>query len=302
MQPLSSSTLIQLGQRIYTSLYSRGFGTVVKIDGEQAPGSVRNGGGLSMGGRASFDIAFDSGQSSTGLPESILRGVQWTVLDEVVSAEQVAAAIVAAEMYKASESQKKAKAEAAFAAAVEALRTDPAYSHLTQLAEKYDSNGCTKNIRGLLKKAFPGVKFGVTRKGNSVNIKWTDGPTDALVTAATKCFEAGSFDGMQDCYIYERSPWTEVFGSVSYVFTRRDYSAALVSHAIAQAFDRYGDSLENVNRPVADDYHAGRCWNVRVSVPGLWRVDTLSSLIGHLCDATTATAEGFATKDDNADE
>lgn len=102
---------IVIGTRIHTNLYARGYGTVFAIHGEQAPASVRSiAGVIATGGRAAFDIVFDCGSFSKQLPECILRGVQWRVLDETVTAPTIAAAIA----FAAAE-QIRLKAEAAAA-------------------------------------------------------------------------------------------------------------------------------------------------------------------------------------------
>lgn len=54
-------------------------------------------------------------------------------------------------------------------------------------------------VRAALKKAFPGVKFGVTTQHyTAVNVKWVDGPLTADVEAVAKQYQGGSFDGMID--------------------------------------------------------------------------------------------------------
>jgi hypothetical protein len=64
-----------------------------------------------------------------------------------------------------------------------------------------------QTIKLELKKAFPGVKFGVTGKsyagGDSVRVSWTDGPTEERVNNITCKYEYGSFDGMTDIYNYD---------------------------------------------------------------------------------------------------
>ncbi len=61
-----------------------------------------------------------------------------------------------------------------------------------------------KQIRQILKHAFPGIKFSVRSRnfsmGDAVDIGWTDGPTRELVNAKTSQFQEGNFDGMTDSY------------------------------------------------------------------------------------------------------
>lgn len=61
-----------------------------------------------------------------------------------------------------------------------------------------------KQIRQDLKTAFPNVKFAVTSKkfsmGDSVTIRWTEGPASADVSRLTAKYRIGHHDGMVDCY------------------------------------------------------------------------------------------------------
>lgn len=64
-------------------------------------------------------------------------------------------------------------------------------------------------LRAALKAAFPGVKFSV-RKGNGtgsswLSVSWTDGPTDAAVTALTNRYEGSSWNLNNDDS-YTRNP------------------------------------------------------------------------------------------------
>lgn len=116
-------------------------------------------------------------------------------------------------------------------------------------------------VRDRLKREFPGVKFMVrTSKysgGSSVNVFWTDGPTQSQVDAVIGCYSFSRFDGMIDmqhsktnwltpegavCLAYDRGTegskgshpeqigedprpgWVMVRGGTDFVFTHRDMS------------------------------------------------------------------------------
>ena len=59
-----------------------------------------------------------------------------------------------------------------------------------------------KLVRAALARAFPGVKFSVRSQsysgGCSVNVRWTDGPTEGRVSPVAKQFEGKRFDGSID--------------------------------------------------------------------------------------------------------
>src|SRR5690554_3675524 len=89
---------IQIGQRVRCALPYCGFGTVVAIHGEQSPKSCQSISGVGVtGGSASLTVVWDNGKRST-VPETLARSsVQWEVLPEVVSAQDVAEALALAE-------------------------------------------------------------------------------------------------------------------------------------------------------------------------------------------------------------
>ena len=86
------------------------------------------------------------------------------------------------------------------------------------------------NIRGELKRAFPGIKFRVRSDsfsmGDSVDISWSMGPTDKEVQAITGKYQCGHFNGMEDIYENDYSAYSNavsvVLGQSKYVQTQRD--------------------------------------------------------------------------------
>lgn len=55
-----------------------------------------------------------------------------------------------------------------------------------------------KILRKELRAAFPNVKFYVQKSGNSIRVKWVDGPTESEVDAVSSMFAGEGFDGMID--------------------------------------------------------------------------------------------------------
>lgn len=142
---------------------------------------------------------------------------------------------------KEAEAQKKSDE---FQAALIALRGDPQHADLQQSSSDSRVSGAKLvaiNLRRQLKKAFPSVKFSVTMSGyDSVGIAWTDGPTKAQVSEIGDKYRAGYFDGMNDIYEYERSPWSSAFGSVKYVSPTRRHSVAALTAAVAVVCADFG--------------------------------------------------------------
>lgn len=77
-------------------------------------------------------------------------------------------------------------------------------------ARSIDLVETAKLVREALKSAFPDVKFSVRTDrysmGCSINVSWTDGPTEKQVEAITAPFASKGFDGMIDLAYY-REAW-----------------------------------------------------------------------------------------------
>lgn len=243
---------VVVGQRVHSILYGGRDGIVTRIHGEQAPQTIGSiGGFMSYGGRASFDIVFDD-HFSNQLPESVMRGVQWRIYDEVATADEIKEAIATAEAAIARKAAERKAAEERRAAEREKHKTDN--PHLLKFA---DRPGWTRgrlaatNIRTELKKAFPKVKFKVTSDRNSVNVSWTDGPAYDVVNKLVGKYQGGSFNGMED--IYEDNPdatFGQVFGDPDYTFCYREATL----EAIREAWVALGEGRKASDVP--DDYLA----------------------------------------------
>lgn len=123
----------------------------------------------------------------------------------------------------------------ALEAATAQIIANPANSSLIEVSNGSAAKTAVKNIRILLKRNFPGVKFSVRMPYyGSVCIAWEDGAPENAVIAVISCFKHGSFNGMNDCYEYNHSPFNDLYGGVSYISTSRKKSDALIAKAIEQ--------------------------------------------------------------------
>lgn len=121
-----------------------------------------------------------------------------------------------------------------------------------------------KLARQMLKEAFPGTKFSVRSDsyagGSSINIHWTNGPTEAQVKKFSTLLEGKYFDGMIDYAGYNYLTLDgEDFSSVSYVFENRHYSDEWIEEALAQVAETYG-----VPKFTAAEFNSGSLWNVPI--------------------------------------
>lgn len=96
-----------------------------------------------------------------------------------------------------------------------------------------------KLVREALKECYPGVKFSVRSStysmGASIDVCWTDGPSQAEIDALVSPYQGADFDGMQDLKTHRPGVWLKgerlSFGA-DYVHTRREYSAAAYRRAL----------------------------------------------------------------------
>ncbi|MBX9485970.1 hypothetical protein J8Z82_10360 [Yersinia enterocolitica] len=256
-----SKNIIVVGQVISTNLYSRGRGVVYGIHGEQKPESIISfGGGVVVsGGSAEFDIAFESGSLTKKLPECILRGVQWKIHEEVINATEVVRIYrnaLAAELSKREDEESQ---KAAFNLAVENMKTAPEYAKLKQ--GNSDITLATSNIRKELKDSFPNAKFSVRKRNyDCVYVNWIDGPIEDEVKAIISKYKGGRFNGMEDIYESISTPFNEVYGSVSYLFTNREYSEVLTEKAIELFKEKYKNRFDT--EISLEKYKAGDLWRI----------------------------------------
>jgi hypothetical protein len=112
-----------------------------------------------------------------------------------------------------------------------------------------------KNMKKELEIAFPGVKFSVKSKsysgGDSVTAYWTDGPSSKAVEAIIGKYAYGSFDGMDDSYNYDHSPYSEAIGEVlgqsKYVSESQTISDAVMAEVYRALCESYGVENEGPN-------------------------------------------------------
>ncbi|MEX8867738.1 LPD29 domain-containing protein, partial [Salmonella enterica] len=124
--------------------------------------------------------------------------------------------------------------QAAKNAASEAAEVNPDNALLLKVDKSCGSaKTAVKNIRILLKKHFPGVKFSVRMPHyGSVYVSWEDAAPEDAINAVISRFKYGSFDGMTDCYNHHNNPFNDIFGGVDYISTSRKKSDALIAEAI----------------------------------------------------------------------
>ena len=264
--PKFNQSNLQVRQSVYSSLYGGRHGIICKITGDQQPGTISSLLGVAVtGGNAYIDVVFDNGTLSSHIPEAIIRGVQWTIQDEVVDQETLDALLSHHETVSRLAEQDRHDKEVRQNIEREKLRQDFPYLKPVNNDVRHSRTGAA-NLRTELKRAFPTVKFSVRMSGGSaIDINWTDGPTTEQVEVISGKYQAGNFNGMEDKY--ERNSdnlWPDVFGGDRYVFTHRDYSDYLVQIAIDNDYVEYAINYKsaNIDKPSVVDFRNGRLHTV----------------------------------------
>lgn len=206
----------------------------------------------------SCDVILTDGRKSRVESFSFAReiGQRYHLEDGIAPAEFVATLISMNAIFEAKARADKTQADNSFAAECERIKAEN--PKLTV------GGGCViaaKNMRAMLKAAWPKVKFSVRSEsfsgGNAVRVSWTDGPATKDVDAIANRFSPGWFDGMTDSYQYKTSPWSDTFGSAKYISTSRNYSLAMIERSIASLVAEYGDK----NAVTAEQYNNGDGYN-----------------------------------------
>jgi len=170
----------------------------------------------------------------------------------------------------------------AYAAKVEQRRQEQRAQHNAQVAEltaklrakypnakpasafKTTAARVAANMRTELKAKYPGVKFEIKSKsysgGNSVTVRYTDGPAFAKVEAIVNRYESGSFNGLDDSYDYDHSAIGEafdaVFGRVRHTFVERSYTPDAMRSAADLVSMRYSNETPMTVKVSDYDGHA----------------------------------------------
>lgn len=116
------------------------------------------------------------------------------------------------------------------------------------------------NLKAELVAKFPGVKFSVRGDHNSINVKYTDGPSKDDVEAIANKYKDGHFNGMEDIHENDNSAHGKAFGLVCgrvlYMSVERSYSAETMQSAVDIVSTHYGNETPLEVKVSSYDGHA----------------------------------------------
>lgn len=167
-------------------------------------------------------------------------GLYYAVNEPLYSDEDIARFLLRAD--KIDQLRKQRDERQAAESLAKAVRLKKEYDYLTIVSNRCDYKTTAGNLRKMLAHEFPGVKFSVSRRNSgsdSVDIRWTDGPTNEAVSRIGKLFQGLTFDGMTDYEDSVESEFLSLFGALDYVFTERNYSDAVLEAEKARVQDDY---------------------------------------------------------------
>ncbi len=231
--PATQSDL-RYGRRIHCILYGGKNGTIFNVHGTPDLGNsttIQGGiGHIVTGDQASIDVVWDHGALSMQVPECIVKGVQWRFLDQPDRDQNdISEALFFAKEEQERKEAEKAAETRAFNDKVSAFRNDPEFKHYEQTPIEGGFHSvdktklAAKNIRKLLKKEFPGVKFSVRKESySSIWVTWPrDVDSDTLnqrtVYDALSDFRMATYSHYNDCHGSSTSAFNVVFGGVDYM-------------------------------------------------------------------------------------
>lgn len=215
-ETLSTGTLVRTGPG------GSGRGYIFAIHGEQRPETLmetHSGTGF-RGGNAVFEVVFECGRFSGRIPEGILRGPGWTICPQsegFATREQLVDLCAVASEQNALRVEKHKEGKARHEQAIAALRSDPAYLHLSQ---GDDSTGtlAAKNIRAELKQTYPKTKFSVRKIAYGVIVvRWRTTPAKEAIEAILSRYRLPCRDDQSDAYQPRETPWNVVFGCAAFI-------------------------------------------------------------------------------------
>lgn len=229
------NNLICVGRRVHYPgdiCNKPGDGVIVEVHGEPQGAPKMIGGGVMILARANecrMKIVLFDGRDFGHTHESSFYGLRpWKFLDKVHGPEMIAATIARAGMVRAKAVADKDAADVAHKALIEKFIAEN--PHLLPVG-KYPKGGnamVAKNVRTALKHAGIKALSVRTERGSMVSsIRVSVAAEDvAKANEIGKRFEYGKFDGMTDCYDYDRyNAWCDAFGGVRYVFVERPWNA-----------------------------------------------------------------------------
>lgn len=242
MEPMQPGSFLQRGQKVYAYGYAgiMQHYAVINPDTQELvevgdPGKVDE---YSLD--AYFSPLIKGDKYMKPISKKFGIGLYYAENEPLYSDDDITKFLLRADKIESLRKQRDEQQAAESMAETERLKHE--YDYLTIVGNRWDYKTTSGNLRKLLAHKFPGIKFSISRRSkgsDSVNIRWTDGPTDEAVNRIGKLFQGLTFDGMTDYEDSVESEFLTLFGALGYVFTERSYSDAVLEAEKARVLEDY---------------------------------------------------------------
>lgn len=170
--------------------------------------------------------SYHSDKDSQPIEEEFGIGFYYCENEEPFTEEELNTAIVNAGIRE--ENRKRYEEEKKQASIDRTERLKKEYDYLTIKTRETTTRDETNNVRKVLKKHFPTTKFSVRYDsfsgGDSIDVKWTDGPKEEDVRPIVKMFQNSHSDYTGDYWDYDPSEFNNLFGGFKFTHADREFS------------------------------------------------------------------------------
>ena len=174
-------------------------------------------------------------------------GTYYCLNEPRFSEEDIRKALNYAEWGEKIQAKRKEEANIAYEKKVASLKKE--YSYLT--LHPKTARERTDNVRKVLKKHFPGVKFSVRYDsfsgGDSCDVKYYDGPVYEEVAKYVRMFQDSHADFTGDYWDYNPSAFNDLFGGFKYTHTERAWSDEVREKYLAEVAEDYPKSWDGMD-------------------------------------------------------
>ena len=164
-------------------------------------------------------------------------GIYYCENEEPFTEEELNTAIVNAGIREENRKRNEEEKQKASDRRTEQLKKE--YDYLTIKTRETTTRDETNNVRKVLKKRFPNVKFSVRYSsfsgGDSIDVSWTDGPMEEDVLPLVRMFQDHHSDYSGDYYDYDPSEFNRLFGGFKFAHGQREFSE--------EALNEYTDKI-----------------------------------------------------------
>ena len=181
-------------------------------------------------------------------------GIYYCLNEPRFSEDELQEAMKYAEWCKSIQEKRKEEKRLATERKIESLKKE--YSYLTMNPKTARER--TDNVRKVLKKHFPGVKFSVRYDsfsgGDSCDVRYEDGPLYEDVAKYVRMFQDSYADFTGDYWDYDPSEFNKLFGGFKYTHTERKWSDSVREKYLAEVADDYPKSWDGT------EIHESKFW------------------------------------------